>query len=129
MWTTLKQPRLPLSEARLAADPLLFISGQGPIDAETDEFVTKSFEQQARLTLTNLARVASEHGTDLSRAVKVTVYLRHTDDFDDLNRIYREYFMPPFPARTTVQSNLAGFDIEVEAVLTVPTRDGRAAGT
>jgi hypothetical protein len=34
---------------------------------------------------------------------------------------YKQYFTSPFPARTTVQSNLHGFDLEVEAVGCLPT--------
>jgi enamine deaminase RidA (YjgF/YER057c/UK114 family) len=38
-------------------------------------------------------------------------------NFPAMNEIYREFFAEPFPARTTVQSDLPGFEIEVDAVL------------
>jgi enamine deaminase RidA (YjgF/YER057c/UK114 family) len=34
-----------------------------------------------------------------------------------LNKIYTEFLRDPMPARTTIQSNLPGFEIEVDAVL------------
>jgi enamine deaminase RidA (YjgF/YER057c/UK114 family) len=34
-----------------------------------------------------------------------------------MNEIYQEFFPDPLPARTTVQSDLPGFEIEVDAVL------------
>lgn len=37
-----------------------------------------------------------------------------------IDAIYKEYVGDPLPARTLVQSNFAGFDIEVDAVLVRP---------
>jgi hypothetical protein len=34
-----------------------------------------------------------------------------------MNEIYREFFAEPFPARTTVQSDPPGFEIEIDVVL------------
>jgi len=56
-------------------------------------------------------------GGDLSRAVKVNVYLRDMARFPEFNDIYRTYFPDPAPARTTVQSSLAGFDVEIDAIV------------
>jgi 2-iminobutanoate/2-iminopropanoate deaminase len=41
------------------------------------------------------------------------------DNFPAMNEIYREFFSDPLPARTTIQSNLPGFEIEVDAVLSL----------
>ena len=38
-------------------------------------------------------------------------------DFPVLNKVYVEFFSDPMPARTTIQSDLPGFDIEVDAVI------------
>jgi len=38
----------------------------------------------------------------LSRVVQVRVYLADKRDWDAHNRIYREYFSEPYPARTTL---------------------------
>jgi 2-iminobutanoate/2-iminopropanoate deaminase len=110
-------PKGPYSQAVTTAGRMLYISGQGPVEADSGEFVTDSFEQQARLTLSNLKTLADAGGGSLSQAVKVHVYLRNMDDFAVLNEIYGEFFPEPQPARTTVQSDLPGFDIEVDAVI------------
>ena len=34
-----------------------------------------------------------------------------------LNKVYPEFLRDPMPARTTIQSNLPGFEIEVDAIL------------
>ena len=108
---------LPYSAAVEASGRLLFIAGQGPVDVSTGHFVLGTFEEQARLTLDNLRAVAEAAGADLSRAVKVGVFLRDMDDFASLNAIYSEYFPEPRPARTTVQSNLPQIRIEMDAIL------------
>jgi Endoribonuclease L-PSP len=56
-------------------------------------------------------------GASLADAVRVGVFLREPGNFPAMNEIYREFFAEPFPARTTVQSDLPGFEIEFDAVL------------
>ena len=108
---------LPFSMAVEASGRLLFVSGQGPVDPVSGQFVVESFEQQVRLTLDNVKAVVEAGGGDLSRTVKVNAYLRDMTDFPAFNEIYRTYFPEPRPARTTVQSDLSGFDIEIDAVV------------
>ena len=108
---------LPFSHAVVASGRLLFIAGQGPIDAATGKVIAGDFEAQARQTLDNLRAVAEAAGSDLSHAVKVNGYLVDMGDFARYNQIYAEYFSGDLPARTTVQSNLSGMLIEVDAVL------------
>ena len=45
------------------------------------------------------------------------VYLDDMADFPEMNDIYRETFPEPLPARTTIQTPLPGFGIEVDVVL------------
>jgi reactive intermediate/imine deaminase len=108
---------LPFSMAVEVSGRLLFVAGQGPVDPASGRLVVESFAQQVRLTLDNLRAVVEAGGGDLSNAVKVNVYLRAMKDFAAFNEIYRTYFPEPRPARTTVQSDLEGFDIEVDAVV------------
>lgn len=108
-------PGGPYSQA-VAAAGLLFLAGQGPVRPDGSE-VTGGFHAQAVQVFENLAAVARGAGGDLRNAVRVGVFLRNMADFEAMNEIYRGYFSEPFPARTTVQSDLPGFDIEVDAVL------------
>jgi 2-iminobutanoate/2-iminopropanoate deaminase len=110
---------LPYSAAIETSGRLLFISGQGPIDATTGQQTQGGFEAEARRTLDNLSSVAAAAGTSLSRAVKVNVFLRDMDDFPSFNSIYTDYFPEPRPARTTIQSDLPGFAIEIDAILSL----------
>jgi 2-iminobutanoate/2-iminopropanoate deaminase len=96
---------------------MLYVSGMGPVDPKTDKFVHGSFDDQATLTLQNLRTVVERAGGRLANAVKVNVYLRNMKDFDALNAIYVGFFPEPRPARTTCQSDLPGFDVEIDAIV------------
>jgi reactive intermediate/imine deaminase len=102
----------------IAAGNLVFLAGQGPYKP-SGERVEGSFEDQARQTFSNLAAVAEAAGGSLADAVRVGVFLRDMSDFPAMNEVYPEFFSDPLPARTTVQSDLPGFAIEVDAVLSL----------
>jgi reactive intermediate/imine deaminase len=108
-------PGGPYSQA-IRSGGFLFLAGQGPFRTDGSK-VEGSFEDQARQTFRNLEAVASAAGASLADAVRVGVYLRDMSNFAALNRVYPEFFRDPMPARTTIQSDLPGFEIEVDAVL------------
>ena len=100
----------------IAAGEFVFLAGQGPFRPDGSK-VDGPFEDQARQTLRNLAAVAEAAGASLADAVRVGVFLREMRNFAAMDEIYRGFFAEPRPARTTVQSDLPGFEIEVDAVL------------
>jgi reactive intermediate/imine deaminase len=105
--------------AGIAAGGLLFLAGQGPFNAQ-DERVGDTFADQVRQTFANLAAVAAAAGTSLEHTVKLGVYLRSLDDFDEFNAVSKEFLSEPYPARTTIEAALRGFDVEVDAVVELP---------
>ena len=100
----------------IVAGDFLFLSGQGPF-APDGSLVDDSFEAEVRQVLANLAAVAAQRGKTLADAVRVGVYLHTLDTFDEMDAIYRETFPEPRPARTTIETPLPGFGIEVDAVI------------
>jgi len=108
-------PMGPYSQA-IKSGGFLFLAGQGPFRPDGSK-VEGPFEDQARQTLQNLQSVAAAAGASLADAVRVGVYLRDMSKFAAMNKIYAEYFRDPMPARTTIQSDLPGFEIEVDAVI------------
>jgi len=98
---------------------LLLLAFPRAIRRRFGDDMQRMFEDQARQTFSNLAAVAEAAGGSLADAVRVGVFLRTMDNFATMNEIYREYFPDPLPARTTVQSELPGFEIEVDAVLSL----------
>jgi 2-iminobutanoate/2-iminopropanoate deaminase len=67
----------------------------------------------------NLIRILRACNTDLSKIAQVKAYVKNTSDWDQYNTLYREYFNPPFPARTTLTGCLGKvlFEIDVIAVV------------
>lgn len=99
----------------------LFVSGQIPLNPKTGEFVTDSFENQARQTLENLKGIIESAGATLNDAVKITIYLSDIQNFAALNSIYEEYFMESKPARACIQAAALpkNVDIEIDAIVEV----------
>ncbi len=99
----------------IAFDNLIFISGQIPIDPATGELVGGSIENQAHRVFKNLEGVLAAAGSDLHKALKVTIFLKNMDDFAKINSVYTEYFKEPFPARAVVEISRLPKDAVIEA--------------
>ncbi len=106
---------LPFSSGIRAGD-FVFVSGMASAD-EDGKLVPDTFDNEARRTYRNLGRVLAAAGLDFSRVVQVRCYLSSKDDWDAHNRIYREFFSEPFPARTTLIGCLGDLvKYEVDAI-------------
>ena len=97
---------------------LAFLAGQGPFNADGAQ-VEGSVAVQTRQVLMNLDAVARAAGATLADAVRVGVYLSDLQHFDEMNAEYLSHFKEPLPARTTIQSVLVGFDVEIDAVISL----------
>lgn len=97
------------------ANGFVYVSGQVPRDPVTAA-VPESFGDQVRLSFRNLDTILRGVGTQLSDAVKITVYLADMARFKEYNDIYREYFPTDPPARTTVGCQLVGFQVEIDCI-------------
>ncbi len=74
----------PYSQA-VAAGPFVFTSGTLPLDPESGQIVGSNATEQTRQVFENLQAVLAAAGTDLSKAVKVTVFLKDMADFAAMN--------------------------------------------
>lgn len=99
----------------------VYVSGQIPLDPASGELVSAEIRPQIQQVFANLQAVAEAAGTDLARAVKVTVYLTDLGNFPLVNEIMAEFFPEPFPARAAigVAALPRGADVEADAVLVV----------
>lgn len=114
----LARPAAPYSSV-VVSDDLVLLSGQVPFDTDR-RLVSEDFEAQARQVFDNVGRCLEAAGCGFGDVLKVTTFLADLGDFAAYNAIYAEYFVEPYPARTTVQAGLLGFRIEVEAVARRP---------
>jgi 2-iminobutanoate/2-iminopropanoate deaminase len=64
--------------------------------------VKGGFEAEVRQALSNIQAVLEAAGASLADVVRVNVSLTEVNRFADMDRIYREYFQPPYPTRNTI---------------------------
>jgi reactive intermediate/imine deaminase len=100
----------------IVAGGFLYLAGQGPFD-EMGARVGESVADQVRQVLENLDAVARAAGGSLQNAVRCGMYLSDLAYFDEMDAEYRSFFNEPMPARTTIQSDLVGFDVEGDAIV------------
>jgi 2-aminomuconate deaminase len=85
-----------------SAGNLLFLSGIGPRNPETDK-VPEGIEAQCHAVFKNVRTVLEASGARWDQLIDVTVFLTDIDHhFDIYNKVYREYFEDNPPCRTTV---------------------------
>lgn len=113
---------------------LLFLSGIGPRDPETDgvpglkrspsgNFTEFDFEAQVRSVFQNVRTVLEASGARWEDLVDVTVFLTDMQrDFHTFNRIYAEFFTDAQPCRTTVgiDSLPTPIAIELKCIAVIP---------
>ena len=106
----------PYSQAQIVGN-LVFCSGQIPVIPETGA-LAQGLEAQANQVFKNIAALLTAAGSDISKVVKTTVFIKNMDDFAAINAIYAQYFTEPFPARSCVEVARLPKDvlIEVEAI-------------
>jgi reactive intermediate/imine deaminase len=81
----------------------VYLSGQTPLDPATGELVQGPIEVQIRRVFENLKAVAEAAGGDFTQVVKLNVFLTDLANFATLSAVMKEYFEPPYPARSTIE--------------------------
>ncbi len=107
---------VPYSSA-VTAGGLCFVSGQFGTDSSNQP--VGDVEQQTTVALDHLEEVLTRADLSMADVVRITVWLRDLNDFDAMNRAYRERFPAPQPARVTVQAAdlLFGAAVEIDAIV------------
>ncbi len=106
---------LPLSMFRKDGNTL-YISGHGAVDSEGN-YVSDTFEGQFRYTMDLIFSTLKDAGANPSQVVMVRGYVADSANLPLYNRLYREYFSEPFPARTTLTGCLPpGLEFEIDCV-------------
>jgi aminoacrylate peracid reductase len=105
---------LPISGAFIAYG-FVFVAGQSFVEGA-------DIEAQTRGVIDKIAALLDEAGTDLSQAVRCTVYMSDLSLRDRMSEVYREYFPSAFPARAGVGADLGSPDslVEIECTAVLP---------
>lgn len=95
------EPIGPYSQA-VQTGNLLFISGQIPVDPETNQLTEGTITDEAKQVMKNLEALLLKAGFSFEDVVKTTIFLRDMNSFAEVNEVYGSYFQAEFPARETV---------------------------
>ena len=103
-------------------DNMIYVSGQAAINMEGEVVGEGDFDAQADQVFENLQAVLRAGGSDLSKIVKVTIFLKDMGNFNKIIGLREKYFTPPYPADTIVEITglaLPELEIEIEAIALV----------
>ncbi|OHD08013.1 MAG: hypothetical protein A2086_02080 [Spirochaetes bacterium GWD1_27_9] len=93
---------------------LVFVSGQSSLTKE-GTLISGDIKEQTLLTLKNIEEILKEAGTDKTKIVKVTIFLKDMNDFSQVNEVYAKFFENTiFPARSTVEVARLPKDLKIE---------------
>ena len=107
------EPIGPYSQA-IKFNNLVFTSGQIAIDPISGNFVDGDIKAQTKQTIKNIENILEAAGSDLSKVIKVTVFLKDITEFTAMNEIYEEYLGKSKPARSTVEASKLPKDASIE---------------
>lgn len=110
------QSHLPFSPA-VVAGGFVFVSGQASVDY-AGQIISDTFEGEMRRSLEHVRTILAAAGLTFKDVVQVRSYVGTPEYLADYNRIYREFFAEPFPARTTIVNCLGTalkYEIDVVA--------------
>lgn len=86
------------------AKPLVFVSGQLPIDPKTGKLVQGDIKLLTKQVIDNLEAVLQESGSNLDHVVRTEVFLKDLKEFAAMNEEYAKRFKGEMtPARQTIQ--------------------------
>jgi 2-iminobutanoate/2-iminopropanoate deaminase len=100
---------------------VLYCSGAIPLEPESDSFVDASPGAETEQCLRNLAAVCEAAGTELGRALRITIYTTELSAFAAINDAYAAFFLSDPPARVAigVAELPKGVRVEIDAVVAV----------
>lgn len=111
-----RNSNLPHSPGIHAGD-FIFLSGMGPVDPVTGGRNLGPIAEQIRQTLRNAAHMLESAGSSIDRVVKAIVVLADESDYDEMNRVWQEFFPVNPPARTVCALQLSnGNGVEIECI-------------
>lgn len=100
---------------------IVYVAGQVAIDPQTGERKLASIEEQTEQTLRNVEAILKAANSDLSRVLKMTVFVSDIDLWAAVNEVYTKILGAHRPARAIIPSKEFhhGFLIEIDAIAAV----------
>ena len=84
------------------AGPFITIGGVAGIDPATNQLAGPDVSSQARQILESFRVMLEGAGSSMSQVMHVNVFLKNVEDYEEMNRAFREAYGERLPARTVV---------------------------
>ncbi|HIS05781.1 MAG TPA: RidA family protein [Candidatus Fimenecus stercoravium] len=109
----------PYSQAKIV-NGILYASGQIAINPASGEVEADTIEGQTQQICENIGAILEAAGTDFSKVIKTTCFLKNMSDFAVFNGIYGSFFTSK-PARSCVAAAALPKDVlaEIEVIAEV----------
>lgn len=111
------QPSRPYSQA-VRVGHLYFFAGKIGVTDSTRGLASGRTAAETRNVLESFRALLAEQGLAFGDVVQATVYLADIGDYDEMNRVYAEYFPANPPARETVAVSgiVSGARVEISFI-------------
>jgi len=110
----------PYSQAVISQN-FIFISGQLPIDPETNELIENDIVQQTNQVLKNITSILESQGLNIKDIIKNTIFIKNMNQFPTINEEYAKYFNTHKSARSAVEVSYLPKNvlIEIETIASI----------
>lgn len=104
---------LPFSEA-VRVGPTLYLSGQIGLKKGEMKLAEGGIQAETKQTLENINATLKSYGYSKGDVVKCSIMLADIADFKKFNDVYRNFFVKPYPARSTFAVSGLAFNAKIE---------------
>lgn len=102
----------------------LLFTAHGPV-RQDGTVSTGPITEQARITFSNLQRAVQAAGGTLADVTQVLIYMLDVADMPAIDAVYREFFVPPYPNRSSMGISglvVPGMKLEIVAYAAIEAR-------
>ncbi|OJJ69321.1 hypothetical protein ASPBRDRAFT_131208 [Aspergillus brasiliensis CBS 101740] len=102
----------------IVSNGVVYCSGAVAMDAETGKLIDGDIKAHTHQCIKNLGHVLEAAGSDLTKVLKVNVFLSNMDDFAEMNSVYMQYWGDVKPCRScvAVKTLPLNTDVEIECI-------------
>ena len=113
-----------VSSPGVDAGDYVYVSGQGP--RKPDGSLAATFGEQVKQALDNVKAIVESAGLTMEHVVYTQVYLQDINKYDEMNKVFAEYFGKAAPARAVLGvAKVPELPIQVSAVVVRSLADKR----
>jgi len=101
----------------------IYVSGQIALNQGTGKLVEGGIEEQTHQVIKNIQKILNAAGYTLTDVVQCQVYLANLNDYEEMNKVYLQYFKKQPPARAVVEVKRIPRDALIEIIVTASKKE------